>query len=747
MSSSKDHIARELVRRALEFQRLAPWKAFGDKDLFLVQIPGEEHMPIGVVLGSGGLEFGFSLNLGPDAFLPLLRMIEGEPPAQVVGEQSLLTFSYERLQAIPLHHRRMLERAGYSARPESSAPLFMSKPAGRIVRPLRAKEQRLLLSALSAFLTAWQAGQLRPRDIRTAETMQTLVLSGNPERPDVRVTESSFPEIRPGPTINIDLAGLKSSDACWLVTLTGLDADPEGGNRPTRTLLVLDADSGEIVCCETVLGVGIDASILILHDLLHGAHPNSRAGLPREMRFSSKSLHDPIQATLASAGIKVRYVAQQPQLEDVAARLETVLPPEEPPEQLHVGQPHDPQLARWKTEEFELFELITELLEKLSNQEYRAMQRYFGKPDLGDLLLERLDRYSIGMAFDEWRVAHYRHLSTSPTMVETLLAANLSPTQRALLRARQQANPSLFKVEETDPAEGLVLLSDLFTGERVTVHDSGFAASLTSGLAVPLSLLPAGPFTFALPQGPPLPIAAVQPALAWLKKRGLNSTREAFARKPHLLGRLWEWFAGFIANTPPRLVTSDGQPFAWRTACFSLADPDAVRRHLAARDDVDPPCGGEEDVYHWFHGKARSLLGRIEIIGNELILRVNSVERLEQAQAFLESAQGVRLVSIQEKDVLKDRPPLDDRLPGPPLPAPAEELRQMVQDVMNQRAMAWLDEQLPDLGGKTPRQAARSRTGRQKVLLLIWSWPDQAGPDGQIIAPPRAQMLRELGLE
>ena len=63
------------------------------------------------------------------------------------------------------------------------------------------------------------------------------------------------------------------------------------------------------------------------------------------------------------------------------------------------------------------------------------------------------------------------------------------------------------------------------------------------------------------------------------------------------------------------------------------------------------------------------------------------------------------------------------------------------------RAMGWIDEPIPALDGKTPRAACRTMAGRAKVRMLINTWPEQQGPDGSVIALPRAEMFRALGLD
>ena len=58
--------------------------------------------------------------------------------------------------------------------------------------------------------------------------------------------------------------------------------------------------------------------------------------------------------------------------------------------------------------------------------------------------------------------------------------------------------------------------------------------------------------------------------------------------------------------------------------------------------------------------------------------------------------------------------------------------------------MKCLDQPLPVLGGKSPREACRSEAGRQQVATLIRTIPDPMG--SAPIRVPRQAMLHELGL-
>ncbi len=122
-------------------------------------------------------------------------------------------------------------------------------------------------------------------------------------------------------------------------------------------------------------------------------------------------------------------------------------------------------------------------------------------------------------------------------------------------------------------------------------------------------------------------------------------------------------------------------------------------------------------------------LGRIEFVGDELVLTVNSAKRFAAARKWLEELPGVvfRNVTTRRWTRLDKDRPLDERISKPQPVEMTPELTAPVQEMMDKQYMAWLDTPLPVLGGKTPRQACRTPDGRRQVTMLI---PNDAGPDG-----------------
>jgi hypothetical protein len=213
---------------------------------------------------------------------------------------------------------------------------------------------------------------------------------------------------------------------------------------------------------------------------------------------------------------------------------------------------------------------------------------------------------------------------------------------------------------------------------------------------------------------------------------------------------LW-WRLASAGQQPPVLQNTDGDPLRPVSACFLVSEPGALARALSSRADIDE--GDHPDSWVWLRDDERgddlpsTVLGRLELLDDRLLLEVNSTERLARARTWIEALPGsARFESETEHDLDQEDVPLDDRLPGPPREPLSAEGRETLADILLERQLAWLDESIPAFGGKTPRQACRSKQGRLRVAAMIRSMPAVGTPDGPI-EPPRERLLRELGLE
>ncbi|HLQ39035.1 MAG TPA: MbcA/ParS/Xre antitoxin family protein, partial [Planctomycetota bacterium] len=338
------------------------------------------------------------------------------------------------------------------------------------------------------------------------------------------------------------------------------------------------------------------------------------------------------------------------------------------------------------------------------------------------------------------------------TVAEGLLTSGALPSAvQALLAARSAAPIGLFRVAAVRAGEG-VELEDVLRGGRVSVPDSLLSATAREGVVLFGKVYPAGAFTFLAGLSAPLP-GDSERMLQQLESEGLEVSEAGLQQTAHRLGRLWQLRAD-QATSRPQLVNTDGDELMDVRASFAVRDPAAVRAALLARDDVEVEGGDEADAAAplvWFRPRgdgSRTLLARLEFLGGELVATANSDERLRKLRTWLLPVAGVlREVSETRREFLAA--PADDRLHGHGREEPTSpELLDAITGHMRAHYRRWLDEPIPALGGKTPRQAVKTADGQRKVARLIRTTPDPMGPSGPLRgAVPREDMLRELGLE
>ncbi|MBE3068899.1 MAG: SEC-C domain-containing protein [Planctomycetes bacterium] len=415
--------------------------------------------------------------------------------------------------------------------------------------------------------------------------------------------------------------------------------------------------------------------------------------------------------------------------------------------------PAPDDLAGWKQADRRVAERFAAFVE--SDKRFgaaRAVKRYFGRDDLEHFLKAHESRCVV-MAYAAWGVLDYRPTRKSRTRAEEMLAKGLPEAEARLLRARIGAHPTLYRVAGHDPRAGTVALEDVLVGGAVTVHDRLMSENIEHGLFLAARAFPAGGFHFIELAGPPLGAGMGLEAVEFLEDCGMEFTPEGLRRDAHFFGWLWDWADEWEANRrPPRLQNTDGDDLLWHTASFHVADPEAARQGLCRRPDVE--LDEEDDEFVWTRATGRGArmlggpvsLGRIEFIGDELVLTVNSAKRFATARTWLEELPGVvfRNVATRRWDEPDEDRPLDERLSKPEPVEMTPELVAAVQEMMDRHYMQWLDEPLPILGGKTPRQACATPAGRQQVTMLIRTTPDPMGPEPVYV--PRQAMLRALSL-
>jgi len=756
MGMSKTKLYRETLAAALAFHQLRLWTEFENEDCFAVIVPGEEHPLVACILGQSGIEYGLNLVRGPGAAATMRELFSPSVSEREVFERiPILSFTMMRLAKIPPQRRKFLKKAKFECRRDTLVPFFMAKSPRRRMRDPDPEEAKKMLYVLKAILKAHARGMLVPHSILAGDDVPTLVVSGDPLDPEVRAEFRALTGGPAAPTTPVALTGpppdldkLPRLDARWFVAFPVMPMQIEGDDRTTRSVLVVDGETGLVVGLELVMGGDIGEAARLLFKVFEGGDSSGLRGLPSEIVFTSRELFDATAPALAGLDVRTHYDPLVPAIEEVVDSLLGHVA--SPAAAADVPAPDD--LAGWKAVDKRFIGQSLEELEMTGWNLKRAAIRYFGNDNQYSCHVPDEHRDFAIVCSQEWMVQDYRPTKRSKTVAEKMLTGRLPEAARRLIKARLAAHPSIYKIDKIDHGLSLTC-TDILLGGTVEVFDRGLAESGQEEVCLPMRVFRVGEFYFASPLGPPMTMHETTDAIEFLVDKGLKLDREGLTAGVNLFGRLWGHMAERRLAPPPPMVNFDGEDIVFYTATYKVTGERLAREAFAARPDVEQD---EDDPNEYIlsgaplgpqPGMETVTLGRLLFVGDELLLEVNSAGRLDRARAWLDSVPGLKFVKVASRPIeqaLAEDAPLDDKLGRSKL-GMTPEITTYLTEHLRKYYFGWLDTPVPMFDGKTPREMARTKAGRARVAAHIRGFP--RGSDQVDMPVPVEEMLRELGID
>lgn len=164
----------------------------------------------------------------------------------------------------------------------------------------------------------------------------------------------------------------------------------------------------------------------------------------------------------------------------------------------------------------------------------------------------------------------------------------------------------------------------------------------------------------------------------------------------------------------------------------------------------DEPAGEDAAEIHSTRLDSGELvLGNIEIIDNAVVLTTNSRPRSERGMALLAACLG-DLVRSPLTEIQTAEQAMAESAGGPsePTGVSPEEANRIVRDTLDAHYRETLDLPVKMLGGVSPRAAARTAKGREKVVVWLKYLENQSlrNPDETLASYDFSWMWRELGV-
>jgi len=228
----------------------------------------------------------------------------------------------------------------------------------------------------------------------------------------------------------------------------------------------------------------------------------------------------------------------------------------------------------------------------------------------------------------------------------------------------------------------------------------------------------------------------------------ITGVDEVLAGAAFMFSALWldDVLRRALNPTLPEMQNTDGESLEFITLHFPLLSKAKLPAILSALDALPALSKESYSFWNWLETgkktgkvparKARSVqtfsttmdngatvLGNVEISGKAVTLSVNSQGRATRGQAMLEAALGglvgAPLLERQTVEQMMAASPRRSARNSEPPPLPPNELKRVVHQGLTDHYRRTLDEPIPVLGNRSPRQAAKTAKGRDKVISWL----------------------------
>ncbi len=404
--------------------------------------------------------------------------------------------------------------------------------------------------------------------------------------------------------------------------------------------------------------------------------------------------------------------------------------------------------------------------DRLGPEDDTALEAFWGRYlDHPGELDERTRRQSDD-AFDMW-LAFDVTLDDGRLVVDRFLEEHpgLSSGERAYLRTLAGTAMHLYEVVAALPGVSLTV-RDVLEGDQVTVRERLGSRTLNRFDWIAARIVPRGASGQPELEAGLLPIP---PLLHGSARAQLSSLREAFLReRPGAgVGAFYKetapffhdaWIGGILEPLVPELRNTDGEQMVITRVIFDVLDAPALVRSLDGREGIERV---EESAWRWSGKNPRNepvSLGRLEYRDRSLVLETNSVERGERGRAMIESLaeSAIRHRATTHEDLARRvreslrpgvREEKSERSRAEELPPDVAEA--LTLNYYARYYRAWLDESIPALDGRTPRETATDSAMRPRLAELIRGLEGmyQRALKGGFPAYDPSWMWTELGFE
>lgn len=336
---------------------------------------------------------------------------------------------------------------------------------------------------------------------------------------------------------------------------------------------------------------------------------------------------------------------------------------------------------------------------------------------------------------------------------------NVSAVVRNFILATLKAPFSFYSVMEI-VADRMLRVKDMLRGQEFEIYDKGASKSTSVGRVLFTKIVTldgvsmfAGMVPFTLPANFQISIIDIRDEIR--QDHGEITSDLLCLISPRLIDAYLRFLDSAMNSPGPTLVNTDDEPIVLKKIYYDIS--------CSAEEALDAllpltPAGKSETLAHGdfdSQGKLESVqivwvkrgnkihrswestvLGQIQIRSNEIEIDVNSKRREKKIAGEVKKRLGRRAMHRKTEIIpfskysAMGQPSKD--APGPASEELTPEMRSVMEEQMARLELEWCDTPIPALKDKAPREAIKTREGRERLEAIF------AGIKGKSVKSPNA---------
>lgn len=382
--------------------------------------------------------------------------------------------------------------------------------------------------------------------------------------------------------------------------------------------------------------------------------------------------------------------------------------------------------------------------------------------------------------FTPWLLFNWVIPEKKKTIAEFYLESSkqVTPHEQRFIETIVQRPYSFYLVEGVEPGVSITLRG-LLLPEKYVVKERQASQSVGTGYIVYCRVLPwenhsimVGCSPYLIPPSYHYEVLDLRDALKIRCEKIKLDVLHQYA--PEIRREYFEFVEAIRNPTLPEMRNTDGDPITLAEVRYELkCSPREAFDALSFLDILRSPeeilreatyCDRNElrsITFDWVKtGNKRhsewdnTVLGRIKIDGARLSIQVNSEKRVKKIQKEIKRRLGNKAAfQITSYDSIehrmkesRERRPLGLEEQSELMNQP--EVQDQIKKMMKAHWEKWFDEPIPALKGLTPRQAAITKAGRERLEALLTEYEirDQKSGMDNLLRPDIKSLRKELGL-